>query len=135
MPVPDLRIAICRRCREESRVASGADSDLELDAAARAFVEETGIEVHVRRSQCLSCCDGGHTVRIERHGVEVALVGIRTVAELRQVLENLDAIADQRVPDSLASRVYQVWRDGDLVWHRQLSTGPFRSAQGASVKV
>lgn len=130
MPVPDLRLAICRRCRSEDRIASGAASDVALEVAARAYVAQHGLSMHVRRSQCLSCCDGGHTVRVERYGVEIALVGIRTVAELETVLASIDDIATRNVPAALQSRLYQVWVDGDLVWHRQLGAG---DAQGADV--
>ena len=120
MPIPDHRIAICKRCRWPERIARGADDDQVLKAFGKAWSERTGFPVHVRASQCLNCCDGGHTVRVEYQGNEVALVGIRTEAELERVLENIEAIAEREVPAGLAKRVYQVWVDGEMVFHKNL---------------
>ena len=121
MPVPDHRLAICRRCRQPERIATGADSAEELLRAARAHASPDSPEVHVRLSQCLNCCDGGHTVRVEWQGREVALVGMRTVAELRdKVLANLDAIARHEIPADVERRVYQIWVDGELIHHKNL---------------
>jgi len=122
MPVPPLRLAICRRCRWPSRRAKGADDDQALLAHARDGVESRGLEAHCRVSQCLNCCDGGHTVRVELDGDEVALVGIRTLAELDRVLDALPAIGRRAVPESLQRRVYQVWIDGTLTWHLNLNS-------------
>lgn len=57
-------------------------------------------------------------MRLEWRGREVALVGIRTEAELQRVLDALEAIAAGQTPADLRSRVYQIWEDGTLVWHR-----------------
>lgn len=117
-PVPDLRLAICRRCRWPERRASGAHEDGVLLSHGRKGCAERGLEAHVRLSQCLNCCDGGHTVRVELRGVEVALVGVRTCAELDQVLDALPEIGQRHVPPALRSRVYQEWVDGRMVYHR-----------------
>lgn len=124
MTVPDLRIAICRRCREPERRAAGAATADDLLAAAREGVA-SGTPTHVRLSQCLNCCDGGHTVRVEHRGVEVSIVGIRSVDELDEVVKARDAIAaawagrdpGPPVPEKLVRRVFHLWRDGRLVWH------------------
>lgn len=123
MSVPDHRLAICRRCRWDSRRASGAATDDVLLEHARAWCESNGVEAHVRLSQCLHSCDGGHTVRVEWRGWEVALVGIRTLAELERVLTELDAIGRGEVPAALLSRVWQVWKDGEMRWHTTLHGG------------
>ena len=120
-PLPAHRLAICKRCRWPERIAHGAHTDAALASEARAWVDETGSALHVRQSQCLNCCDGGHTVRIESGGVEVALVGIRTQSELRDVLAHLDAIAAEQIPAHLTRRVYQTWRDGVMTFHRSLT--------------
>jgi hypothetical protein len=125
MTVPDLRLAICRRCRWDSRRASGADTDERLLAHARKACADLGLDSHVRLSQCLHSCDGGHTVRVELHGREVALVGIRTCAELDRVLTHLPAIGQGNVPDGLRRRVWQVWEDGKLCWHIARDGAPF----------
>lgn len=91
------------------------------------------LDAHVRLSQCLNCCDGGHTVRLEHKGWEFAFVGIRTEDELQEFLRWAhiivcfpEGIADkaghptqtsERVPSSLLKRIYQIWHDGALVWH------------------
>lgn len=120
MPVPSLRLAICRRCRWSSRRAKGADDEQLLLDHARDGVTARGLEAHCRISQCLNCCDGGHTVRVEFDGDEVALVGIRTTAELDRVLDALPSIGRRAVPAPLNRRVYQVWIDGELAWHLNL---------------
>jgi hypothetical protein len=122
MPAPPLRLAICRRCRWPSRRAAGADDDATLLEHAKQGVVARGTIAHCRVSQCLNCCDAGHTVRVELDGDEVALVGIRTCAELDRVLNDLEAIGQRDVPATLTNRVYQVWRDGTLVWHRNLKS-------------
>ena len=127
MSVPELRLAICRRCRWESRRASGADDDQTLLDHARQVCTQRGIDAHVRLSQCLHSCDGGHTVRVELHGREVALVGIRTRDELERVLSHLDAIGRGQVPDALRKRVWQVWDQGTMRWHIARDAGPFAS--------
>ena len=121
MPVPDHRLAICRRCRQPERIARGAsDADTLLEAGC-ARARAAPVDVHVRLAQCLNCCDGGHTVRVECRGVEVALVGIRTTEELeRLVVDRIDSIARREIPNDLQARVYQVWVDGDLIFHRNL---------------
>ena len=124
MPVPDHRLAICRRCRQPERIAKGADSAEDLLVSARAYSVPGSPDLHVRLSQCLNCCDGGHTVRVEWKGTEIALVGMRTVEELQcKVLENLEQIAKREVPDEVENRVYQVWVDGELRWHKNLDEG------------
>ncbi|MFT6398924.1 MAG: putative metal-binding protein [Bradymonadia bacterium] len=121
MPVPDHRIAICRRCRQPERRAKGATEAAELLADAKQSVADSDLDVHFRLSQCLNCCDGGHTVRVECRGVEVALVGMRTSAELRtKVLDNIERIAVRDIPAELQKRVWQIWVDGEMVWHRSL---------------
>lgn len=125
MPVPDHRIAICRRCRQPERRASGATLAAELLADAKNAVTEGPVDVHCRLSQCLNCCDGGHTVRVECRGIEVALVGMRTSEELRmKVLNNIERIALRDIPPELEKRVWQVWVDGKMVWHRNLEDEP-----------
>ena len=118
MPVPDLRLAICRRCRQPERKAAHADQADVLLAAARTRLAADGVQAHCRLSQCLNCCDGGHTVRVEFRGTEVALIGVRTTAELEKVLADIEQIAVRDVPAELERRVYQVWVDGTLVFHR-----------------
>lgn len=118
MPVPDHRLAICHRCRWPSRIANGAASDQALLDHAKQLVAAGERPVHCRISQCLNCCDGGHTVRVELRGREVCLVGIRTPEELARVLEAIDEIGNVEIPPALQKRVWQIWRDGKLVWHR-----------------
>ncbi len=89
-------------------------------AAARRWAEAGEPDVHCRLSQCLNCCDGGHTVRVECRGREVALVGIRTTDELHRVLENIEAIGERDVPASLRPRVWQEWVDGEMVFHHDI---------------
>ncbi len=123
MSVPDHRIAICRRCRQPERRAKGATEAADLLTAAKEAVAEGEVDVHCRLSQCLNCCDGGHTVRVECRGVEVAMVGMRTGEELRaKVLDNIERIAQRDVPPELEKRVWQVWIDGEMVWHRNLES-------------
>ncbi|TVQ95847.1 MAG: hypothetical protein EA398_16785 [Deltaproteobacteria bacterium] len=122
--VPDLRLAICRRCRWPERRAAGADDERTLLDHARTACARRGINAHVRISQCLNSCDGGHTVRVELHGAEVALVGIRRIDELDRVLDHLRDIGERRVPPSLRRRVWQVWVDGKLHWHIHRSAPP-----------
>jgi predicted metal-binding protein len=122
MPIPEHRIAICRRCRQPERIAKGAASASDLLQASRAIAAEKGPAVHARLSQCLNCCDGGHTVRVEWRGTEIAVVGIRTVNELEtRVLDHLEAIARREIPPALERRIYQVWVDGELIHHKNLS--------------
>ncbi len=80
--------------------------------------QQPPVALHCRLSQCLNCCDGGHTVRVEYRGREIALIGARTEAELSEIIGNVDRIAEGDVPDALKSRVFQRWEDGRLVWHR-----------------
>lgn len=80
--------------------------------------EEEGVAIHVRRSQCLNCCDGGHTVRIEFQGNEVALVGVRNCSELERVLEHAEQIGRLQIPEKFRKRVYQVWTDGKMIHHK-----------------
>ena len=122
--IPETRIAMCKRCRWPERIATGAEPVEGLVAHAK---QQLGERAHVRASQCLNCCDGGHTVRIERRGVEIALVGIRTTVELDRVLQHLDEIAALDVPKTLHRRVYQVWTDGEMVHHRNIE-GPWPPA-------
>ena len=122
MPIPDHRLAICRRCRQPERIARGASDAESLLSAGRRCAAEGGVDVHVRLSQCLNCCDGGHTVRVEHQGVEVALVGIRTTDELQSlVFGHIEAIARREIPAALRTRTYQIWVDGELVFHRNLA--------------
>ena len=121
MSTPLRCLAICRRCRSDERIASGADSGEMLLQHARNYVSASGESLHVRLSQCLHCCDGGHTVRVEQGNNEVALVGIRTCAELEQVLEHVEQLARTEVPASLTKRVWQRWTNGVMVFHRALS--------------
>lgn len=133
MSGPELCIAICRRCREPRRIASGADGAERLQRVARSWCESNGVDGHVRLSQCLNCCDGGHTVRLERGGVEVALVGVRTVAELHEVLLERGEILARPLESRVAARVYQVWRDGRMEFHRALTSadgGPGEARDG-----
>lgn len=123
MPVPDLRLAICERCRRPERRASGAAEARPLLDEAKRACAAANLDAHCRLSQCLNCCEGGHTVRVELHDTEVALIGIRTVDEIRTVVTHLQAIGEDRVPPSLERRVYQRWYDGRMVFHRSLSTG------------
>ncbi len=117
---PPRCLAICRRCRTPERIASGAASIDELVAVARAEAAANGF-AHARASQCLHCCDGGHTVRIELGGDEVALVGVRTVDELREVMRANDALLrDADAPARWSRRVWQRWRQGTMVAHRNL---------------
>jgi hypothetical protein len=134
MAVPDLRVAICRRCRWPSRIASGAAGDQALLELGRARGQAHTPPCHARLSQCLNSCDGGHTVRLEHHGWEFAFVGIRTEDELDLLLDHAPCIV--QLPEAIARRVgvdagttepldrrlearlYQVWRDGRLCWHR-----------------
>lgn len=120
MPVADLRLAICKRCRWDSRIASGADKDDVLLEHGKAWSAAEGLDIHIRRSQCLNCCDAGHTVRIEWRGNEVALVGIRTCAELEMVLQHAAEIGRFEVPPALRKRVYQVWSDGKMIHHKNM---------------
>jgi hypothetical protein len=132
--IPELRLAICKRCRWPARRAAGAATDDALLAEARTCAPGCSEPLHTRLSQCLNCCDGGHTVRLEFQGWEFALVGIRTEAEIAEVVNwapqlvrmppALAALAEQPVGDGLdvppwlLRRVYQVWRDGQMLWHR-----------------
>ena len=130
MPAPHHRLAICKRCRWPERIASGADSDEVLQRAAEAWRASQGMELHVRRSQCLNCCDAGHTVRVETPRHEVAIVGIRTVAELHRLLEDVEAIGRLEIPPRWQKRAYQVWVDGRLVRHAQLDDAPTHRGKG-----
>ena len=118
MGVPDLRLAICRRCRAPERRAAGASTDDRLLQAARDAAGDAGIELHCRVSQCLNCCDAGHTVRVEWRGNEVALVGIRTEDEMRAVVRDAADLGAREVPVRWRPRVHQEWVDGRLVYHR-----------------
>lgn len=118
--VCDLRVAICRRCRWPERRAAGAADESELLRAARAFAASEAVEVHCRVSQCLNCCDGGHTVRIEKEGLEVALVGVRTVQEMERVIAAAPVVAAGGEVAWVRGRTWQIWRDGRLVWHRSV---------------
>jgi predicted metal-binding protein len=98
------------------------------------MVSAGAIDAHVRLSQCLNCCDGGHTVRLEHKGWEFGFIGIRTEDELQDLLTLADAIVqfpphadgstnqplgqEHTVPAHLVKRIYQVWYDGRLVWHQ-----------------
>ncbi len=113
-------LAICRRCRNDERRAAGAALPEPLLEHARAGCASRGLDVHVRLSQCLHCCDGGHTVRVERGDNEVSLVGIRTVAELDGVLDAVERLARADVPEALRPRVWQRWEAGKMVFHRAL---------------
>jgi hypothetical protein len=117
MAVPELRIAICRRCRQPERIASGAASADALLTHGKASCRQGGVEAHVRLSQCLNCCDQGHTVRLECRGREVALVGVRTEADLDEVIGAIEATVQGHPPEKLRRRVQQVWIDGRLVAH------------------
>jgi hypothetical protein len=120
MNIPDHRLAICRRCRWPERIAAAADSAESLLEHARGATAagRCAVALHARLSQCLNCCDGGHTVRVEHCGREVALVGVRTRAELDELLGVLDEVARGSVPERLERKVYQVWIDGRMVFHR-----------------
>lgn len=119
--VPDHRLAICRRCRNSERIATGADGSDTLLAHARArALTPDGHPFHARLSQCLNSCDAGHTVRVEWQGWEFAFVGIRSCAELDEVIDALAAIARQQAPERLQRRLYQVWFDGRLRFHAGL---------------
>jgi hypothetical protein len=117
---PPRCLAICRRCRNDERRASGAALADELLSLARAGCSARGLDVHARLSQCLHCCDGGHTVRVEHGGNEVSIVGIRTGEELERVLDHFDLLARAEVPERLVSRVWQRWEGGRMVFHRAL---------------
>lgn len=117
MGIPELRIAICRRCRQPERIASGAASADALLTHGKATCRQDGVEAHVRLSQCLNCCDQGHTVRLEYRGREVALVGVRTEAELDEVIAAMEVTVQGRPPEALRRRLQQVWIDGRLVAH------------------
>lgn len=120
MPVPDHRIAICRRCRQpERRARRAADADTLL-AAAKDAATQGEVPVHCRLSQCLNCCDGGHTVRVECRGNEVAVVGIRTVEELQDLVANIERLGERDVPSSLRKQVWQEWVDGEMVFHHAI---------------
>lgn len=121
MTAPLRCLAICRRCRSDERIASGADSGEALLQHARAYATASGEQLHVRLSQCLHCCDGGHTVRVEYGNNEVALVGIRTCSELDRVLTQLAPLSRAEVPPSLKKRVWQRWTAGVMVFHRALT--------------
>ena len=133
-PVPDLRVAICRRCRWPNRIALGAAPDSALLQCGRELVASGDVHAHVRLSQCLNSCDGGHTVRLEYRGWEFAFVGIRTEEELQQLMQAAGTVVNlpapiagrlDRVPGTesplpawLDKRLYQVWLDGVMLWHR-----------------
>ena len=110
------RLAICKRCRWPERIAAGADHVDALVSHAKATTDPS--ELHVRASQCLNSCDAGHTVRVESRGLEVAIVGVRTRDELTRVTNELSEITAGRIPEWIVPRVYQVWIDGELVYHR-----------------
>lgn len=116
MAVPDLRLAICRRCRQPERIASGADSAEALLACAKKL-RESSASLHVRGAQCLTCCDGGHTVRVEHHDLEIAFVGVRTERELAELFTELRGAVRGELEGKWRRRVYRIWRDGQLLWH------------------
>ena len=115
-----LYVAICKRCRWPARIAKGADDDVALHACAEARCAERDDGARAWRSQCHNCCDGGHTVRLERGDDEVYVVGIRTVAEMDALLADADRIVALDLPPKWRKRVYQVWRDGEMTWHINL---------------
>lgn len=78
------------------------------------------MDVHVRLSQCLNCCDGGHTVRIECRGAEVALVGVRSTEELAEVFAEVERLGARDVPKRMRKRVWQEWQDGVMVYHHDI---------------
>jgi len=90
--------------------------------------------MHVRISQCLNSCDGGHTVRLELRGREVALVGVRDQAELREIVANAREIALGELSARWQRRVYQIWRDGELLYHLNLHDAEVRSRVLASLR-
>ena len=134
--IPELRLAICKRCRWPSRIAAGADTDAQLRDCAKACVVAQSLAMHVRLSQCLNCCDGGHTVRLEWRGWEFAFIGIRTDEEVSRLvplaptlvqrpralaeLTGLDAACEDVVPDWALKRLYQVWFNGEMLWHKHV---------------
>ena len=120
---PRCHLAICRRCRWPERRAAGAATAEELLAHGQALVEAGESVCRVRLSQCLHSCDGGHTVRIESGGHELALVGVRTTGELGEVLSELDVLLAGQAGSRWRKRVYQEWRDGRMVYHRGLGLG------------
>lgn len=121
LAVPDHRLAICRRCRNAERIATGADSaQTLLDQARERAVTPDGHPFHARLSQCLNSCDAGHTVRVEWQGWEFAFVGIRTRAELDEVINALSDIARGETPEHLRKRLYQTWYEGKLRFHAGL---------------
>lgn len=72
-------------------------------------------------------------MRLEHKGWEFAFVGIRTEDELTEFLRWANVIVsfpdgiadkaghdkgtDESVPSSLLKRIYQIWHEGELVWH------------------
>jgi hypothetical protein len=121
-PVPDLRLAICLRCRGPESRASGAADEHQLLAHAREVAAREGISMHCRLSQCLNCCDGGHTVRIERSGLEVAICGIRTTDEVARLVADAPAVGEGTKIRWISARTWQIWRDGRMLWHRSTAT-------------
>lgn len=127
-----LCLAICSRCRNSERIASGALDPAAALAAARAVLADRPQPVFCRLSQCLHCCDGGHTVRVECGQTEVALVGIRTAAELARVAEHIDDLGRGDVAPELAKRLWQRWDAGRMVWHRNVTATEGSSSTAGS---
>lgn len=113
-------LAICRRCRWPERRASGAATDDALLAHAREALTDASPSCRPRLSQCLNSCDVGHTVRLEGSGREVVLVGIRTTEELQMVLDSREALLALDAQAPFIRRVYQLWEEGRMAYHRQV---------------
>ena len=108
--------------------------DSALLQCGRELVASGDVNAHVRLSQCLNCCDGGHTVRLEYRGWEFAFIGIRTEDELQQLMQAASTVVElpaqiaerlkrppgttEPLPNWLDKRLYQVWLDGVMLWHR-----------------
>lgn len=119
--IEDLRMAICQRCRWPERRAAGAATEVELREAAQEASSVHGVPMHIRISQCLNCCDGGHTVRLEFRGHEVAVCGVRTPEDIASVAAGAQGLVGGECVEPWSRRIYQRWDAGRLVYHRRLS--------------